>query len=495
MKIRRALALACVTVLVPSTFALSSVRSAPVEIPWQLDRINQATLPLDGNASLGSLTGAGIDIYVVDSGTRFTHEQFGGRAIPGIDVLTSKNESAVNPPASDCDGHGSHVAALAGGSTVGVAPQARIVSARVLDCVGDGKVADVVTALRWIRANHRAGVVSIVNLSLGVDLGDDGDALDAEIHHLIDDGVVVTVAAGNGDGNAVPFDACQTAPSDVPGALVVGATGIDDSVAYYSNYGPCLDLYAPGGDRTKAVTSAWFDNDTSYKNDIGTSMASPLVAGYAALLAQQQPTLCPDDIGNAIVARATQNVITNMPSTSPNKMLRIDTSPIPASTPGQASHIIITTDGPALVVSWDSPCDGGSPITSTEVTLSYAGKVVKKVSVAPGVTSVRFKNLVLGRKYNVTITPSNAIGVGESTPAIGTVATTSLRSGQTVSLSRLGRMSAHLPLKWEVANTSKRVCRTASKGRLRILRRGVCQVALRAIDGQTPAVRKLHIYR
>lgn len=481
----------CVVAITP----FSSAQSAPADQPWQLDRINQATLPLDGNSSMGGLTGAGIDIYVVDSGIRFSHEQFGGRTIAGIDVLTSENESVVDPPASDCDGHGSHVAALAAGSTVGVATQARVISARVLDCVGDGSVADVVTALRWIRANHRGGVLSIVNLSLGVDLGDDGKALDTEVRNLIDDGVIVTVAAGNGDGSGVPFDSCQTAPTDVPGALVVGATGIDDAVAYYSNFGPCVDLYAPGGDRTRAVVSAWYDNDTSYKTDIGTSMASPLVAGYAALLAQQQPSHCPTNIAEAIVARTTQNVITNLQPTSPNKLLRIDTTPLGVATPGQVSHVIITTDGPSLVASWDIPCDGGTPLTSTEVRLTYAGKLVKKVSAAPGVTSVRFKNLVLGRKYKVIITPSNAVGAGIPSPKFTTVALRSLRSGQTVLLSSLGRISGNLPLRWQVDSASKRICKTLSGGRLRILKRGTCTLQLRSIDGQTPVIRKLHITR
>ena len=493
MKFARGFAFFAAAVLAPIFLHIGSASSAPVESPWQLDRINQNALPLDGNLSVGTLTGAGIDIYLVDSGVRFSHEQLNGRAIPGIDVLTSKEKSVVSPPASDCDGHGTHVAALAAGSTVGVATQARVISARVLDCGGDGDVADVVTTLRWIRANHRAGILSVVNLSLGVDMGDDGQALSAEVQKVIDDGILVTVAAGNGDGSAVPFDACQTSPSNVPGALVVGATGITDAAAYYSNYGPCVDIYAPGGDRTKSVTSAWFDADTSYRTDVGTSMATPLVSGYAALLAQQQPGLCADDVSNAIVSRATLNVITNLQPTSPNKMLFLDTAPVAPSTPGQPSHVIVTTDGPALVASWDYPCDGGSPITSTELKLFSGTKLVRTVTAAPGTSLVRFKNLRLGRQYKVMITPSNGLGVGESTPKLTTVATRSLRSGQTLSLASLGHISGNLPLKWTVTGASRNICRTVSGGRLRLLRRGICAVELRSIAGQTPVTRKLRI--
>ena len=147
---------------VPASLALT----APVGPSWHLDRINQPRLPLDGNSVFGPLTGAGIDIYIVDTGIRSTHEQFGGRVLPAIDIPIENGTSKVNPETSDCDGHGTHVAALAAGSTVGVATQARLIAVRVLDCNGHGEVADVVNALKWVRAHHRAGVAAVVNLSL-----------------------------------------------------------------------------------------------------------------------------------------------------------------------------------------------------------------------------------------------------------------------------------------------------------------------------------------
>ena len=258
---------------VPASMALT----APVGAPWHLDRINQAQATLDGNSALGTLTGEGIDVYIMDTGVRPTHEQIVGRVLPGIDIPAENGSSKVDPVASDCDGHGTHVAGLAAGSTVGVATKARVIAVRVLDCNGDGEIEDVVKALQWVRAHHRSGVAAVVNMSFGVDIGDDGTSIGREVKALVDEGVVVTVASGNGDAAGRPIDACKIAPADVPEALTVGAVGIADAVAYYSNNGPCVDLYAPGGDRFRGLESAWKDSDTDYEFDVGTSMASPLV--------------------------------------------------------------------------------------------------------------------------------------------------------------------------------------------------------------------------
>ena len=151
--LRRAFVAAAVFIPLAVT---TNAASAPLPSPWQLDRINQRTLPFDSNVSMGALTGAGIDIYIVDSGVLASHEQFGGRVLPGIDIPTDLGDSVVSPATTDCDGHGTHVSALAAGSTVGVATGARIIAVRVLDCDGGGNVEDVVTALKWIRGHHPA---------------------------------------------------------------------------------------------------------------------------------------------------------------------------------------------------------------------------------------------------------------------------------------------------------------------------------------------------
>ena len=475
---------------VPASMALT----APVGPTWHLDRINQARLPLDGNSALGTLTGAGIDIYIVDTGTRATHEQLVGRVLPGIDIPTDNGSSKVNPATSDCDGHGTHVAALAAGSSVGVASQARLISVRVLDCNGDGEVADVVDALQWVRAHHRSGIAAIVNLSFGVDLGDDGTSIDSEVQALIDEGVVVTVASGNGDAAGRPIDACKIAPGDVPDALTVGAIGIVDTVSYYSNNGPCVDLFAPGGDRFRGIESAWKDSDTDYEFDVGTSMASPLVAGYAALLAQQQPGMCATTISQAIVDRSTKGVIAGLTADSSNRLLFVDTAPIGATAPGEASHVIVTTDSQGLVVSWDSPCDGGSAITGTRVSLLRNGKVVQRKVVPVGTTAVRFIGLAVGSKYQVVIKASNAIGDGIATSRISTMAVRRISVGQSVKVEAIGSLIGDLPLIWSVSQASKKVCRLKSSPDVLVaMRKGTCRVGLRAVVGQDPVIRTLRI--
>ena len=493
MNVKRLFAL-CIVAASASQVPASLALTAPVGTAWHLDRINQAQLPLDGNSARGPLTGVGIDIYIVDTGVRGTHEQILGRVLPGIDSPTDNGLSKVNPVTSDCDGHGTHVAALSAGSTVGVATQARVISVRVLDCKGDGEVADVVNALQWVRAHHRSGVAAVVNLSFGVDLGDDGTSIDREVQALIDEGVVVTVASGNGDAAGRPINACKIAPGDVPDALTVGAVGISDAVAYYSNNGPCVDLYAPGGDRTRGLESAWKDSDSDYEFDVGTSMASPLVAGYAALLAQQQPGLCATSISQAIVDRSTKGVITGLTADSLNRLLFVDTAPIAATAPGEASHVLITTDSQSLVVSWDSPCDGGSALTGTRVSLLRNGKVVKRMDVPAGTNAVRFTGLAVGRKYQVVIKASNAIGDGIATSRITTMAVRKITVGQSVAPDALGSLTSELPLLWSVSQGSRKICRLQAEPlRLVAMRRGVCRVGLRGIVGQDPVIRSVRI--
>jgi subtilisin family serine protease len=473
-------------------------QSAPVGAPWHLDRINQQVLPLDGDVAHGPLNGQGIDIYIVDTGVRATHEQFVNRTLAGLDVRTADGSSVVDPPGSDCDGHGTHVAGLAAGSTVGVATGARIISVRVLDCNGSGEVPDVVPGLQWIRAHHRSGVAAVANLSFGVDLGDDGTTIDKEVRALINEGVVVTIAAGNGDDSGTPIDACKIAPGDVAGALTVGAVSVTDAVAYYSNDGPCVDLYAPGGDSTRAIESSWsstdVNSDAEYGNDVGTSMASPLVAGYAALLAQQQPGLCVPSIVNAIVARATPGVITGLTATSPNKLLFLEQSPVASSVPGVASHISFTTDYKSLVVKWDPPCDGGSPITSTKVSLLLSGKVVRSLTANGTKRSVRFEGLRTGVKYQARITATNAVGVGKPKNEVAPMAVRSVVRGQFLKLEQVGSITGPWITKWTVVAETRSICRVNnSTRRFAALKRGTCKVYLRAITGQKPVIHFIRI--
>lgn len=462
---------------------------------WNIDRINQRTLPLDLNLQTGPWTGDNIDLYIVDTGVRYSHENFSNRARLGVDMESETGSNVVTPEGSDCNGHGTHVAGIAAGTVTGVATGAHIVSVRVLDCNGDGDVPSTVSALKWIIANHRSGRLAVVNLSLGVDLGDDGSAVDAAVATLARDGVVVVVAAGNGDSHGRPMDACSLAPSDQPTAITVGATTISDAVAWYSNYGRCVSLYAPGGDAGNPITSSWKDGDTDYATDVGTSMASPLVAGYAALLAQSQPDLCVDQIKNAIVSRATPNVVTGLTADSPNKLLYLDTSVITdKEVPGQPTALMATSDDRSLVVSWDPPCDGGDPISGYVVQAWVKGHAVRTVTVPGTATAARLPGLVNGMRYQVSVTPFNSIGTGFSTARMSTAVVRGLHRGLTVAASSLVREIGGRLVMWKVDPSSKNVCKVQyMPQQLKVLKRGTCKVSLTAQDASVSVVRNFKV--
>lgn len=469
-------------------------QSAPNSAPWHLDRINQRSGPLDGNGSFGDLTGAGVNIYIVDSGVLPTHEQFGGRVVAGTDPVSSSGESVVDPRSNDCDGHGTHVAGLAAGTTVGVARGATVIAVRVLNCDGDGTVDNVVAALKWIRSHHVSGRIAIVNLSLGVDRNDDGAAIDTQVSEMLAEGIVVTIAAGNGNQDGMPYDACDISPGHVSGALTVAASTFTNTAASYSNGGPCIDLFAPGGDSSTRIVSAWRTSDNSYSNDVGTSMASPLVAGYAALLAEQQPTLCAEQLSDAIVQRSTPNALTGVNPLTPNRLLFVDTSPIAATTPGRASNIITTVSSGSVLVSWEPPCDGGSALTKTTVSIYRGSTLVQRRTLSAGTTVARFTKLQNGVQYRVRVQHHNALGDGASTTRWKTVNVRPLRSGETIPVRSIGRFSGDLTLKWKVASSSRNICKVLSNPtRLRFMRAGTCRVALRTNAGGAPAIHNLRV--
>jgi subtilisin family serine protease len=484
----------CVVSLVGLAVVTPAAQSAPNSAPWHLDRINQRSAPLDSNADFGALTGAGVNIYIVDSGVLPTHEQFGGRVVAGTDPVSSTGESVIDPRTNDCDGHGTHVAGLAAGTTVGVARGATVIAVRVLNCNGDGTVDNVVAALKWIRSHHVSGKAAIVNLSLGVDRNDDGAAIDIQVQEMLAEGIVVTIAAGNGNQDGIPYDACAISPGHVPGALTVAASTFADTAASYSNGGPCIDLFAPGGDSSTRIVSAWNTGNNSYSNDVGTSMASPLVAGYAALLAQQQPGLCGAQISDAIVQRATPNALGGVIATTPNRLLFVDTTPIAATVPGQASNIITTVSSGSVLVSWESPCDGGSALTKTTVSLFRGSTLVQRRTLTPGTTVARFTKLQNGVQYRVRVQHHNAVGDGVETTRWKTVNVRSLRVGETIPVRSIGRFSGDLTLKWKVASASRGVCKTLSNPtRIRFLKAGTCRVALRTNAGGEPAIHNLRV--
>lgn len=266
--------------------------------PWGLDRIDQRNRPLNAIYTF-NWTGSGVRAYVIDTGIRTTHSQFGTRA--------QNNFDAFGGSGADCNGHGTHVAGTIGGSTFGVAKSVLLRGVRVLNCSGSGSNSGVIAGVDWVRLNRINPAVA--NMSLG---GGASSALDTAVNNLSNSGVAIAVAAGNSNANA-----CNSSPARAANAITVGSTTTTDARSSFSNFGSCLDLFAPGS----GIQSAWWTSNTATATLSGTSMASPHVAGVAALYKQANPSASAATIRNAIVNNATTNVVTSPGTGSPNRLL------------------------------------------------------------------------------------------------------------------------------------------------------------------------------
>ena len=266
--------------------------------PWGLDRIDQRNLPLNAIYTF-NWTGSGVRAYVIDTGIRTTHTQFGGRASNVFDAFGGSG--------ADCNGHGTHVSGTIGGSTYGVAKSALLRGVRVLDCNGSGSNSGVIAGVDWVTNNHINPAVA--NMSLG---GGASSALDTAVNNLANSGVPIAVAAGNSN-----TDACTTSPARAANAITTGSTTTSDARSSFSNFGTCVDIFAPGS----GILSSYFSSDTATATLSGTSMASPHVAGVAALYKQFNPGASASTTRNAIVNGSTTNHVTNAGSGSPNRLL------------------------------------------------------------------------------------------------------------------------------------------------------------------------------
>ncbi|MFJ8635292.1 S8 family peptidase [Streptomyces sp. NPDC093568] len=271
--------------------------------PWGLDRIDQTSLPLSGTYTYPDSAGSGVTAYVIDTGVRITHQQISGRASYGYDAVDGDTTAA------DGNGHGTHVATTIAGSTYGVAKKAKIVAVRVLDNSGSGTTAGVIAGIDWVTNNHSGP--SVANLSLG---GGASSTLDTAVRNSIASGVTYAVAAGNSNANASSYS-----PARVTEAITVGATTSSDARASYSNYGSVLDIFAPGS----SITAGWYTSDTATNTISGTSMATPHVAGAAAVYLASHTSATPAAVASALTSGATTNVVTSPGSGSPNRLLKL----------------------------------------------------------------------------------------------------------------------------------------------------------------------------
>lgn len=262
---------------------------------WGIDRIDQRALPLSTTYTYTN-TGAGVTAYIIDTGIEITHPDFAGRASVGVDEIGDGRNGI------DCNGHGTHVSGTTGGTTWGVAKGVKLVAVRVLNCSGSGTWSGVVAGIDWVVADHAAGVSAVSNMSLG---GGASTTVDDAVNRMINDGVASAVAAGNGNQGGRAQDACKYSPARVPNAMTIGATDKTDTKTSWSNYGNCVDWFAPGS----GITSAWLNGGTNTIS--GTSMATPHTTGVAALYLQSNPGASPAAVRAALYDLTTKSVVNN----------------------------------------------------------------------------------------------------------------------------------------------------------------------------------------
>jgi subtilisin family serine protease len=384
-----------------------TIAADQINPPWGLDRLDQVGLPLSNTYSYGT-TGSGVTAYIVDTGIRSTHNEFAGRIARGAYI-----DWADGMGVEDCNGHGTHVAGTIGGTTYGVAKLVQLVPMKVFACNGVTTSSSVVIGLDWVAKDHLAGVPAVLNLSLGSVAS---PAFDAAVNAVIADGVTVVVAAGN-DAS----DACNYSPARVTTAITVGATQVDDSVAGFSNYGPCLDLFAPGS----SVLSAWKTSDTSSATISGTSMATPHVTGTVARLLQARPTDSPAQVWAALDAASTAGAVRATHSGDPNKLVHL--TPTAMTLPDAPRRVSGVAGNAHVSLWWSAPWfDAGLPVFDYVVQYRpVGGSWSTFADGASAGTAAIVTGLTNETSYEFQVAAVNAAGTGPMSAPSGPLTTSS----------------------------------------------------------------------
>ena len=370
---------------------------------WGLDRIDQRMLPRNSTYSYTE-TGAGVSAYIIDTGIYSAHTEFTGRVQSGFTVITDGNGS------EDCHGHGTHVSGTVAGTTYGVAKEAKLIPVRVLGCTGSGTMSGLISGIDWMVAHHVAGVPSVANMSVG---GGFTSSVNTAIDRAVADGITVVVAAGNNNG-----DACLTSPASAASAITVGATTSLDARAGFSNWGTCVDIFAPGS----GITSAYRGSTTAITSMSGTSMASPHVAGIAALYLQGNPSASAATVTSAVLNAATQGIVTDAGTGSPNRLAFMGSfEPAPIAAPSSPSSFVATIANGSVALKWGAPVTNGGAVVTDYVVQYSTSTSTTWTTLADAVSTAltaTITDLTNGTAYKFRVAAVNSIGTGSFTTAI-----------------------------------------------------------------------------